>query len=111
MKQECSTQEGTCATAGGECSEGKVSCPTDALPCPVDMAKSCWDASFMRAMCDVQTEMLRNRIKKEWGPMMEKVADAVIETHSTVWQSWLSMAKAKCNLRERMIEIWSEKGK
>jgi len=75
------------------------------------MAAECWKASFMRAMCDVQTEMLKARIKKEWGPQMEKVADAVFETGGTVWQSWVSIAKAKCDLRDRIAEIWTQKGK
>ena len=113
MREECSTSEGACDTAGGECSEGsgKGSCPTDALPCPVDIAAKCWNQSFMRAMCDVQTDMLRARIKKEWGPQMEKVADAMFESHGEVWRSWVSMAKAKAGLRERMIEIFSERSK
>lgn len=109
MPQECSTSVGTCATA--ECPEGKASCPTDALPCPVEMAADCWKASFMRAMCDVQTEMLKKRIQKEWGPQMENVADAVFETGGIVWQSWVSIAKAKHDLRERITGIWFENGR
>ena len=109
MPQECSTSEGTCAADAR--AEGKGGCPTDALPCPVDMAADCWKASFMRAMCDVQTEMLKKRIQKEWGPQMEKVADAVFETGGTVWQSWVTIAKAKHDLKDRIAAVWSEKGR
>jgi len=67
-----------------------------------------WSGSFFQAMKGVQTDILKEKLKKAWGAKMEKAADAVIEAMGVQWQSMLAQTNAKEQLRERLRRLWQE---
>ena len=105
MENKCSTASGNCETTP----KAEV-CPTTSQECcPVETATKMWSGAFCEAMHEVQVELLKSKIQKSWGPSMDKVADAVIETMGIQWQSMLSAAKSKIDLKDKIAKIWSEK--
>jgi hypothetical protein len=78
---------------------------------PVEMGIVMWKKAFAEAMIETQKEKLKKRIEAAWGPMMDKVADAVIESMGKTWQSMLVQAAADQELREKIAKIWSETGR
>ncbi len=112
-ENSCST-ETTCPSCGetGECG---CKCPSQKFfneaCCPVEKAIKMWGASFPVAMKEVQVELLKARIKKEWGAYMEKEADAIIESMGTFWTSMVSAAKARKDLSETFAKIFESAAK
>ncbi len=68
-----------------------------------------WHSSFLQAMQAVQVDILKPKIQKAWGPMMEKAADASLEAMGTMWSSILAMTKAKADFRQKLEQLWLEK--
>lgn len=95
--------EGECAT-----SERKAGCPCGQCPCqdPVGCGTKLWAAAFFKAMNEVQVDILKAKIQKAWGPMMDKAADAALETAGTAWQASLAQAKAKEDFRDKLEKLW-----
>lgn len=80
-------------------------------PDPVEMGIIMWKRAFGEAMIEIQKEKLKKRIESAWGPMMDKAADAVIDSMGKTWQSMLQQAGAEQELREKIAKIWSEAGR
>ena len=78
---------------------------------PVEMGVVMWKQAFHSAMMEVQAEKLKKRIEAAWGPMMDKVADAAVESMSKLWQSMLQQAGSEQEFREKLAKIWSEAGR
>lgn len=74
--------------------------------CPVEAATEKWKTAFCAAMHEVQVDMLKEKIRAEWGPMMDKVADATVKAMGTHWEAMLTHAQAKRGLREEIQEIF-----
>jgi len=75
---------------------------------PVEMGMTMWKQAFFNAMMETHAEKLKKRIEAAWGPMMDKVADAVVEAMGKQWQAMLQQAGADQELREKLARIWSE---
>jgi hypothetical protein len=75
---------------------------------PVDHAKMMWHKAFFQAMHEAQVERMRKRIENAWGPVMDKSADAVIESFGKMWQSMVLQAEAKRELEAKLQKIASE---
>lgn len=56
-------------------------------------------------MKEVHIEIMKEKIRKAWGESLEKGADAVIEEMGTHWHSLLAQAKARCDLKQKLMEI------
>jgi hypothetical protein len=67
-----------------------------------------WMGSFFQAMKAVQVDILKAKIQKAWGPMMEKAGDAALESMGVMWQSMLAQAKAKEDFRTKLQKVWQE---
>ena len=100
---ECKTN--TCHDKEQCCTEEKSSCNKT---CPIEGAVDMWNASFFQAMRETQVELLKGKIKKTWGPVLEKEADAVLAAMGTCWETTIKKAKAECDLRETFKKIYSE---
>ncbi|MFT5206900.1 MAG: hypothetical protein ACI9CF_000641 [Candidatus Omnitrophota bacterium] len=100
---ECSTQatqtEGQCAV---EQSVNKTCCP-------IEQSVKQWNGVFFQAMKNAQTDILTEKIKKAWGPMLEQKADAVLKSMSVQWETTIDQAKAQCELRETFKDIVTNK--
>ena len=111
MGTECKTGQGSLSesSSGGPSSEircpgcGQVSC-TDPVSCGTAM----WTCSFFQAMKAVQVDILKAKIQKAWGPMMDKAADAALDSMGVMWQSIMAQAKAKEDFRTKLQKLWQE---
>jgi len=65
-----------------------------------------WAGSFFQAMKEVQVELLKPKIQKAWGPMMEKAANGILETMGACWQSIVTQAKAKEEFKDLLRNLW-----
>ncbi len=67
-----------------------------------------WHTAFHDAMHEAQVERLKKRIDANFGPTMDKVADAMFETASKVFQSMLVQSESKKELESKLQKIFSE---
>jgi hypothetical protein len=73
-----------------------------------------WQASFMQAMRETQTEIIKEKIKKAWGPMMEQAANGVIESMGACWEAMIAgikAAEAKQEFRQKLRDQWLAENK
>lgn len=105
-KEACCSVE-TSAKKGREESD----CPMSSEECPVEKSVGMWSQSFFAAMQETQVDILKEKIKKQWGPQMDKTADAVIEAFGVCWQSTLAKAKAQMKLRDDIRSIFEKSSK
>ncbi|KMP10987.1 hypothetical protein UR09_04590 [Candidatus Nitromaritima sp. SCGC AAA799-A02] len=102
----------SCETASSkeECSEEKDCCPVEksleALCCPVEATAQKGNKAFFKAMCEVQVESLKERIREAWGDKIDQKSDAIVKAMGTHWQSLLAQAKAQKDLREEIGKIY-----
>ncbi len=108
----CDTKTGVCESSANvpaqeqkKCCYCKGACGGDPITCSMNM----WSHSFFKAMQEVQIEMLKAKIQKGWGPMLEKEANAVIEAMDSKWKSMIAVEKAKGDLRAKFQELCREK--
>lgn len=104
MDNKCSTQ-GCCET---ETQEGCQTTGGQDCGCPVEKATTQWQGTFCSALGEVQKDILKEKIRKAWGPKLDKAADAVLEAAEAEWNAMLSKGKAKMTLKEKMMSILTE---
>ncbi len=89
--------------------EQEACCPVEKAVqegcCPVDKMIDIWKGSFFQAMKETQVDLLKEKIRKNWGNLMEKEADAVVAAMGAHWQALLSQAKAQGDLKENFKNI------
>ena len=111
-KESCSADAvQVCRNANCECKASGRQCMGGDCECPVEQSVKMWESSFCRAMIETQTDILKEKIRKAWGPMMDKTADAVVEKMGIWWQSKLASAKAEVDLRGKIIKHFEDKQK
>ncbi len=115
MSSEC--EGGSCETSSGakaqecceeSCGSSQCQCGTDCGGDPMNCAIGMWTGSFFQAMKAVQVDLLKAKMQKAWGAKMDKAADAVLEAMGVKWQSMISDANAKAQLRETLKNLWQE---
>jgi hypothetical protein len=116
MKTCCETESCCQAEAAkSECSSSPAQCLDEiGGGCLLEGATQMWAKSFSQAMCQAQTEILKTKILKAWGPMMEQAADAMMETMGVLWQekiAELRVAQSKEAFKERLQQLWLQGGK
>jgi hypothetical protein len=91
----------------------KQSCDTGAQ-CPVECAAEKWKDSFCQAMTEAQVEILKAKILKSHGPMLEQAADAFLEAAMACWQSQIAQVKkaqAGEAFKGKLVELWTQEKK
>ena len=132
MANVCDTEKCGCPVSGhnAECSvSGKGSscgCPVSGCGCsvsgaqgtgcsdPFDNAPEVWGKDTLEAIRQVKLEILREKVRKNMGPQLEKAAEASLQALGTVWQVLLAQsnaAKAKDSFREEIRRIFSDGSK
>ncbi|MDE1815908.1 MAG: hypothetical protein KGI11_05055 [Thaumarchaeota archaeon] len=111
---EC--KSGTCdveehATCSCDCSEMECNDCGCGSSDPVKMSMAMLHKAFHDAMYQVHVERLKKRIDANFGPGLDKAADAMIETAGKVWQSMLVQAEGKKELESKLQKIFSESSK
>ena len=111
MATECEAS-GACNTTGQ--GQGGVGGPSGGCPCgtpgcsgdPIDCAAGMWSGAFMRAMKELQVELLKAKMQKAWGPKLDKAADAAVEAMGAQWQAMLAQAQSKAQFRQKLAGLW-----
>jgi hypothetical protein len=86
-------------------------CPACRTACggdPIACACAMWTAAFFQAMKQAQVDVLKTKIQKAWGAKMDKAADIILEAMGVKWQSMVAEAKARVDVRERLMRLWQE---
>ena len=107
----CDEAKGTCSTHN----EKNEACPVEKSVsqscCPIEKGIELWQSSFFQAMKSAQVDILKEKIRKNWGPVLDKEADAVLAAMETHWHSVLNQAKAQMDLKENFKKIYQGMGK
>ncbi len=106
MSTNCDTKTSTCDTQSStdECCPVEQSINQNC--CPVEASAKGWNKAFFCAMQQVQVDILKEKIQKAWGPVMDKVADATVEAMGVHWESVMAQANAKKGLHENIASIY-----
>jgi phage-related minor tail protein len=67
--------------------------------------------AYMDALYQAQVERIRKRIETQYGQTLDKMADAVVESFSKMWQSKMAKIEARQELEAKLRKILSEKSK
>ncbi len=73
--------------------------------CPIESATKMWQKAFFVAMKEAKVDILKEKIRKTWGTMLDNGSDATVEAMGIYWESVLSQAKAKVSLQENINKI------
>ena len=76
--------------------------------CPVEKSVGLWTSAFFQAMKEAQVEILKQKIQKAWGSLLDKEGDAVIAAMGAHWRALLTQAKAQADLRETIKRIYEQ---
>lgn len=110
MKTPGSTECCSIEAAATQQSGGPAQCLAEAENnCPIEGATQMWAKSFGEAMCQAQTEVLKAKVLKAWGPIMEQAADAMMETMGVLWSEKIAQvrtAEAKSAFQARLRDLW-----
>ena len=107
---QCCDDQNKCETS---CSDEscKPSCESG-CECPVEAAADRWKDSFCQAMTAAQVDILKAKILKNHGPMLEQAADAFLEAAMACWQSQIAEVKkhqAGEAFKGKLVELWMQK--
>ena len=100
--------ENNCCTEDGSCQSSSTSCESNEC-CPIEVAADMWSDSFCEAMREVQVDILKEKIRKSWGPMMEQAADMLLESKGACWESMIAkvkLAHAENNFKQKLTDLW-----
>src|SRR5688572_20792060 len=105
---KCCDSETQCETS---CSaeECQPSCDSQASECPIESAADMGKGSFMQAMREAQVEILKPKILKAHGPMMEQAADAFLEAATACWQTQIAEVRkheASESFKGKLRDLW-----
>ncbi len=120
MKSSCESD--SCCSSSADCGDscadschGPGQCGGEAgCDCPVESMTRLWTGSFGAAMKQAQTEILKAKILKAWGPMMEQAADNLLETMGAVWAAKIAevkVAEAKQTFQQRLRDLMFQEKK
>ncbi len=121
-EKECCTVSGQgsdCSVSGanqGKCSVSGCGCSVSgaqpkACTDPFDNAPDVWLKDTVEAIRQVKLEILREKVRKQLGPKLEKAADAVMPALGAFWATILAQSEAsqaKENLREEIRKVFSD---
>jgi hypothetical protein len=109
---KCCENESPCETSCSTSTECcKPPCESGGSECPIECAAEMWKGSFLQAMREAQVEILKAKILKSHGPMMEQAADALLECMMACWQSQIAKvraAEAACGFKEKLQDLWTQ---
>jgi hypothetical protein len=111
-------QSGCHSDCGGHHSCAETSCDSGCPGCgqqscadPLACGAKMWKKAFFEAMHEAHVAILKSKIEKAWGPMMDKTADGLLASMETFWQSMQGQAKSKEDFKNLLREQWQNKKK
>jgi len=67
-----------------------------------------WHKAAFAAHSELMVEKLKKRIEAVNGPVMDKVADAIMDSMGKEWQAMIQKSTAKRELHEKLAKIFHE---
>ena len=67
-----------------------------------------WHKAAFTAHSELMVEKLKKRIEAVNGPVMDKVADAIMESMGKEWQAMIQKSTTKRELHEKLAKIFHE---
>ena len=112
-----SCEGGSCEVSGvsvtEKCGESscqvQCDCGSDCGGNPEACAEAMWKAAFFPALRSAQVEVLKEKIKRAWGPRLEKAADIILEAMGAKWQAAIAEAQAKEQVSEKLRALWQDR--
>ena len=77
---------------------------------PFEMVMAMWHKASFAAYSELMVEKLKKRIEAANGPVMDKVADALMENMVKEFEAMKQKSSAKKELHEKLAKIFSEGG-
>ena len=75
---------------------------------PFEMVMAMWHKASFEAYSELMIEKLKKRIETANGPVMDKIADAVMESMGKEFEAMKQKSSAKKELHEKFAKIFSE---
>ena len=75
---------------------------------PFEMVMVMWHKASFAAYSELMVEKLKKRIEAANGPVMDKVADALMESMGKEFEAMKQKSSAKKELHEKLAKIFSE---
>ena len=75
---------------------------------PFEMVMAMWYKASFKAYSELMIEKLKKRIDAANGPVMDKVADVIVESIGKEWQTMIQKSAAKKEVHEKLAKIMSE---
>ena len=99
----CECGPSSSSSAGNECS---------CLGCtgqnPLEFAEMLWHKATIEAMIEVKKEKIKARIEQNFGPAIDKGADAVVSAIQKKMQAAIQNAQGEQELKNKLASIMSE---
>ena len=75
---------------------------------PYEMVMAMWHKASFEAYSELMIEKLKKRIEAANGPVMDKIADAIMESMGKEFEAMKQKSYAKKELHEKFAKIFSE---
>jgi hypothetical protein len=75
---------------------------------PAQMLIPLWYKAFFSAQSDLMVEKIKKRIETAYGPTMDKLADAFMESMGKQWQAMVQKTSANQEFQEKLTKILGE---
>ncbi len=96
------TDTTTCTTSNECCAVEKSMAEAC---CPVENTVQMGNKAFFQAMKEVHVESLKEKIKAQWGSVIDQKSDAIVKAMGTQWEAMLAQGKARKELRDEFTKI------
>ena len=75
---------------------------------PAQMLIPMWYKAFFTAQSELMTEKIKKRIELAYGPTMDKLAEAFMESMGKQWQAMVQKTSANQEFQEKLTKILGE---
>src|SRR5215470_16544393 len=105
---ECACHPGSGAAGCSGCAQIHGTSKMGSMD-PFEMVMGMWYKASFRAYSDLMVEKLKKRIEAANGHVMDRVADALVESIGKEWQAMIQKSSTKRELHEKLAKIMSER--
>ncbi len=75
---------------------------------PTQMLIPMWYKAFFTAQSELMAEKIKKKIETAYGPTMDKLAEAFMESMGKQWQAMVQKASANQEFQEKLTKILGE---
>ena len=104
---ECACHPGSGAAGCSGCAQIHGTSKMGSMD-PFEMVMGMWYKASFRAYSELMIEKLKKRIEAANGSVMDRVADAIVESIGKEWQAMIQKSSVKRELHEKLAKIMSE---